>query len=746
VSTSGRLWSDAAGTARSVQDLPRAADVSCSRCGTPRTPSELCSVCILRAALEPHASRIGDYEIIEQIGHGGMGVVYRARHRISGQLVALKMIRRDLLPDNEALRLFRREIEATVAVEHPHIVPLFYVGEHDGELYYAMKLLDSSLAERLSDFRQHPWAAAKLMENISRAVQHAHARGFLHLDLKPSNVLLDAAGHPYVGDFGLAKLVNGSPIPDWPFDRPDALKSRRAETFRSQLPLYPFGTPQYLAPEQALHQESGGTVASDVYSLGVIFYELLTGSPPFAGPLSELVVRMAAESPKPPSKIARGLSPDLEALCLKCLRKDPEGRYRSPGELADDLARALRGKATLARPLSVWGRSALLLRRNPALSFCAATVAALLIAVCVQLVGVAVHHDRETRARVLEGNGFAAKMAAMAVLDELRRRADWALEIAADPIAYALATREPRPSVPELDQFREGRFGFIAILSSAGTMTAMSPAYKEVIGRDYAWRDYFRGACKSGARIMPGAYVARSHRAETDNEYKFAISAPIVRNGTCVGVVLAATQPDSTLGPFVLINRGDPRHKAVVMGYPDRDRIYSQSSPLHSSLVLLHDGLGSSEEIPVSQDTSRAIQRSFGAPRGRGQQLFPSDVAPLLLEDYRPMADTRQRWVAAFYPVGGTGLVVGVQTRYDLAFALSEILRGGLLSIAGIQAVGCALIAVTLITIRRNRGHAWLRAGTTHGRHMPFPVRVEVLADEAESQRRSAYRRSRSTR
>jgi hypothetical protein len=176
-----------------------------------------------------------------------------------------------------------------------------------------------------------------------------------------------------------------------------------------------------------------------------------------------------------------------------------------------------------------------------------------------------------------------------------------------------------------------------------------------------------------------------------------------------VGLVLATTRPDSALGPFVLINRGDPRHKAVVMGYADRDRVDANLPPPDSHLVLLHDGLRPSEEsVPMSPGIAQSVRKQFGALGARGQQFLTPDVAPLAFEEYRdPISKTSQRWLAASYPVGRTGLMVGVQTRYDLAFELSEILRRELMRMAGLQVGGCALIAAMLFLSRRRRRRKW---------------------------------------
>jgi len=274
----------------------------------------------------------GDYERVEAIGHGGMGVVYKARHRRLGRFEAVKMIAGSGTPrDRER---FRFEAEAAATLDHPNIVKVYGVGERDGQPYLAMEWIDGqTLAAALPELRRDPRAVAGVVAKVARAIQHAHRRGILHRDLKPANVMLDAAGEPHVLDFGLA---------------------RRLDTEGSQSVAGVAGTPQYMAPEQA-RGERGLTTAVDVYGLGAILYEALTGRPPFVGRDVFAVLRQAQdETPPPPSAVVSGVDPDLEAICRKCLERDPADRYRLADDLADDLERWLRGEPISARPAGVW--------------------------------------------------------------------------------------------------------------------------------------------------------------------------------------------------------------------------------------------------------------------------------------------------------------------------------------------------------------------------------------------------------
>jgi WD40 repeat protein/tRNA A-37 threonylcarbamoyl transferase component Bud32 len=307
----------------------------------------------------------GDYKLLEKIGGGGMGVVYRA-HQISlNRLVAVKMIRRSRIGDTDDLRRFQNEAEAVANLDHDHIVPILEVGEHRGRRYFSMKLVPGrSLDKCLAEFAADPRAAATLMVKVARAVHHAHQRGILHRDLKPANILLDADGQPRVTDFGLAKR----------------LESDSHLTHTGDL----LGTPSYMAPEQATGQPGAITTATDVYGLGATLYALLAGRAPFVGPsVLATLDQVREQAPEAPSKRNRRISRDLETICLKCLEKDPRRRfYESAAALADDLERYLKGEPILARRTSAVERLGKWARRRPAAAglIAASVIAALALA------------------------------------------------------------------------------------------------------------------------------------------------------------------------------------------------------------------------------------------------------------------------------------------------------------------------------------------------------------------------------
>ena len=258
--------------------------------------------------------RIGNYQILEEIGRGGMGVIYRARQRHSRRIVALKRILSYHADSQETLARFRRESQAAASLDHPNILPIYEVSEcDDGLPFFSMKFAGGgSLLDAAPALRGEPRRAVALVAKVARAVQCAHGQGILHRDLKPGNILLDGRGEPLVSDFGLAKWLDTS--------------SHLTRT------LTIFGTPGYIAPEQVNGSAGKLGPASDVYSLGAILFDLLTGRPPFLGEHALKVIQQASEKPAPKLRtLVPGLDRDLETICAKCLEREPGARYRSAG-------------------------------------------------------------------------------------------------------------------------------------------------------------------------------------------------------------------------------------------------------------------------------------------------------------------------------------------------------------------------------------------------------------------------------
>src|SRR4029077_17885025 len=340
-----------------LTNLPERSAQDCARCrcgSLARVASGLCVSCLLRSGLGSDEANIedfdallaavdvpdrdwqlGSYRILEEIGRGGMGVIYRARHGPSRRIVALKRVLNYHSDSRDTLKRFQREATAAASLDHPNILPIYDVGAtEDGLPFFSMKFASGgSLLDSRQSFRDSPRRAVQLIAAVARAIDCAHRQGILHRDLKPGNILLDARGEPMVSDFGLAKWLD-----------------RASELTRT---LTVFGTPGYIAPEQSDSASAELTGATDVYSLGAILFELLSGRPPFLGEHALAVLRQAAENDAPKlCSIVPKASRDVETICARCLERDPNLRYASAAALAEDLDRWLEGCPIAARPIS----------------------------------------------------------------------------------------------------------------------------------------------------------------------------------------------------------------------------------------------------------------------------------------------------------------------------------------------------------------------------------------------------------
>ncbi len=350
----------------------------CPQCGAiTRLDHGTCINCLLREGLEAKGEpsretferilaeadvsdkkwRLGHYEILEEIGRGGMGVIYRARQQHSRRIVAVKRVLAHEVNSHETLVRFRREAEAVASLDHPNILPIYEVSESEQGLpFFSMKYAEGgSLRTAASALRAEPRECVRVIAKVARAIDYAHGKGILHRDLQPGNILLDGNREPMVSDFGLAKWL----------DQTSDL-TRTLETL---------GTPGYIAPEQAESQAADVTSAADIYSLGAILFYLLTGRPPFVGPNVISVIHQAAATPAPHLRsLAPSLDRDLETIVARCLEREPETRYCTSGELAVDLECWLQGHPIMARrvspPVRAWRWS----KRNPKLAAATAAV------------------------------------------------------------------------------------------------------------------------------------------------------------------------------------------------------------------------------------------------------------------------------------------------------------------------------------------------------------------------------------
>ena len=381
-----------------VRDAPnpgtnRSNVTPCERCGSPaRVGHGYCLSCVLQQGLECIGEpaghwddvleevnvrgaewRIGNYQILQEIGRGGTGVIYRARQRNPQRIVALKRILSVHADSRETLARFRREAVILANLRHPNILPIYELGEtEDGLPFFTMKHAPGgTLLEAARSLRHDPRRSVRLVAKVSRAMQYAHREGVLHRDLKPGNILLDEHGEPLVSDFGLAKSL------ETPTDLTRTLTS--------------FGTPGFIAPEQAYGPARNLKPAADIYSIGAVLFYLLTGRPPFIGENALAVIKEAADKPAPKLRtLAPKLDRDLEIICAKCLEREPEARYFSVGDLAEDLERWLEGRTIIARrlpvPVRLWRWS----KRNP--KFAGALAASVALAVLNLLAALTISH------------------------------------------------------------------------------------------------------------------------------------------------------------------------------------------------------------------------------------------------------------------------------------------------------------------------------------------------------------------
>src|ERR1044072_9128976 len=384
----GELYGVQRGSARSTPTMIRVIRI-CRKCGAKifsDAPEGLCPKCVLKIALgafpdavagvgdcgcveqpagEDRASasqdkmtahaaellgELGDYELLEEIGRGGQGVVFRARQKSLNRIVALKVISLGQWASKAHLKRFRLEAEAAARLEHPGIVPIHEVGERDGSCYFSMKFVEGGQLDQV--VRREPMPirpAVELIANVARTVHYAHEHGILHRDIKPGNILLDQKGEPHLTDFGLARLVETE------------------STVTNTVDV--LGTPSYMAPEQAVGNSAAISSVTDVYGIGAVLYQLLTGHPPFAGGATYETIKLLLDSdPRQPRLLNPKIDRDLSTICLKCLEKNPKRRYSSALALAEDLEHWLKHEPILARHTGIFTRAKKWVRRNPAMA------------------------------------------------------------------------------------------------------------------------------------------------------------------------------------------------------------------------------------------------------------------------------------------------------------------------------------------------------------------------------------------
>jgi hypothetical protein len=633
----------------------------------------------------PFAPRsLGDFQLVREIGRGGMGVVYEAIDVRLHRTVALKRIKAGILADAEELAMFRKEARAAAALQHPNIVQLHEVGEDDGHPYLVLEYVNGGgLDAKLAGTPIDPYEAAQLLATLAQAMHYAHENGIVHRDLKPANVLLTNAGVPKITDFGLAKHLHGD------------LGHTQTGTIK--------GTASYMASEQA----TGGTITelTDVYALGAILYEALTGRPPFRGatPLDTLT-QVTTLEPVPPSRMQPNVPRDLETICLKCLQKEPQKRYDSAQSLADDLGRFMRHEPIHARPVGVGGRVWRWCRRNPIVAALLGLAASQAVLVMV-LLTLRLMDEETARERILAENVFAANHLANTILVELLKLAEAVDKAGNDPKLLKLLKDDrarmqplppdknpakPRFALPEEERrlqpylekiHRQGERAFHSwhVVDKDGILLADSPpVVRSVFGVCFQGRDYFIGAnAHLGTHGRPRVHISRAYQSSNDDLFKFTLSALVYDDDgkTPVGVVCATLPTNAKLGLLDLTD-AERKHTAVIVGQADTNHPNLPPPAVSAPpkyMILVHPAY---DDLPEFQQGKQAVVMPETMlpliPRRRPDhrdEFVPMprsamDVAKARHEAYEdPLAEVLPskyggRWLAGFAQVGNSEMVV----------------------------------------------------------------------------------------
>jgi serine/threonine-protein kinase len=605
-----------------------------------------------------------------------MGVIYRAHKPGQGREVALKTLVTGTEASEAELARFQAEITAASTLDHPNLVPVYEVGATDGVPWFTMRLMKGgTLRSRAAEFRQ-PALAAPLLATLARAVHHAHQRGVLHRDLKSENVLFDGDGVPAIGDFGVARRLA----------EPGTTSSHAV-----------IGTPAYMAPEQARGDAAALTVATDVYALGAMLFELLTGKLPFERPDTLALLRAIDEAPVPSVRaLAPGVDRDLDAVVQRCLAKAPAQRYPSALALAEDLERWSAGLPVEARGAGRRGRLTRWALAHPlGVSLGVFGLGSLVAAALIGL-SVSRAQEREARQDALRTNAWTAEALAGAVLYQLQHAARAVEDAARTPdVRRAL---EERGELAEAVTARllpvlqpEGAASVI-LLDTAGTVLGRAPeAANGFVGSTLDQRDYVRRALRHGEAGRHGVTISRSFQSLVDGTLKIALSVPVFAEPgeQFLGLLVATVTAGPSLGELRL---GSDAHRVarlvVPMEAPEtRHAVFLADADVARAPVLVtfpaHSALATQpEEAP-------ALSLPTTARRGEDAAWIDpvTGEGPLL---------------AGFAPVGGTGYVVVVQSHPDDAVEGGRSLARRLsLGVAAPMLLGLSLATLLGLTLRR---------------------------------------------
>lgn len=649
-------------------------DPTCTECGSPipgNAPGGCCPSCLLAlagirltaggagipdlspAAHESAGSILGDYEILELIGEGGMGVVYKARQRKLGRIVALKMIRSGPRASEMEIERFRGEARAAASLQHANVVAIHEIGEHEGTLFFSMDFVQGeSLAEAVRGNTLSAERAARYVRTVAEAVHYAHQNGILHRDLKPANVLIDANDQPRVTDFGLAKRLD-------------------AESDITGTSV--MGTPSYAPPEQAAGRCGDVGPASDVYSLGAILYDLLVGRPPFRAETPVDTLRQVIDTEPVSPRLLNAKTPrDLETICLKCLAKKPHQRYESARDLAEELARFLNRQPILARPISPATRTWRWAQRKPV----RAGLTFLLLLMLVLLGAAAFRFRME----MLLSNQYAAIRTADSIHAELDDLADAVTEAArqieAEPDLEALIQAgnpdlrrileaiHHRVNASPLKWLGKEPFENWNVFDKDGVMLGRSRSGVEpVIFRDRDWFIKAIEAHGSGGG-NPEPHFSLAFHSRADEMDKFGISVPITTDRRAggetriLGVLLATVTTRSTR------KISDSQHNSVLIAASD-----PSDKGLPGYKILGHPDFKSTD-LAIDID-KLPIEAPF--PGSKGFYIDPASKSPL----------PDGPWLAGYTVIPGTSFWVIVQTSDWVTRALIVAAFLGILGSAG---------------------------------------------------------------
>jgi serine/threonine protein kinase len=613
-------------------------------------PGGLCPWCLCASVIQPKSGvvsqplNIAGHRIRGVLGKGTFGVVYLAHHAQLRRDVALK-VSKQAFSDAADLARFRHEVQLLTQLDLPHVVRIFDSGLDDGHLYFTMPVMSGgTLRSRMADYRE-PWSAAGLMVKIARAVHslHEHPLRVLHLDLKPENILFDHHGTPHISDFGIATVASSN---GW-------TKSTRG-----------IGGPAYVAPEQAFVDQGELGPATDVYSLGAILYELLTGSPPHTGKtLDGVLRRVALEEPVPPRRLVPELDRDLETICLHALGP-ANTRYASAADLADDLEKAAAHRPIVARRSTRVRHTLRWVRRHPTPS-AVLLLTALLGAGVLLLMRSFTQAESERLERAVGTNAFMASAQAGAALYQLTTYASLVRRAANDAAVSALVDNDKSrlPEPPELEH-HGGDFDSLLVLDAAGRPRAhwRGRPWDDIEAR-LPLREHLASARHLAEHCPNQTHLGSAFRSDRSGKLQLGISAPLIdAAGNFGGVLLAFLDASSAFGK-VILQDPEREHHSSLLGPRERSR---ESQPSAGELVfLVHEGLAPEMEHSLRDPSPALLRERFSAGNAACEQLELRKVPPLTVFDYLdPVPGFSGRWLATIAPVGKTEFRVVVQARH----------------------------------------------------------------------------------